>query len=99
MLYFNHFPILCTNQGRSMVTITEVITNRIGSLFHQCFSYNRLRIHSNQSFHTVATVDVKYLTSGAHTVSRIYVTAMQVIIIHSPVVPVFRPEIFQVVDI
>ena len=32
-------------------------------------------------------MDVKYLTSGAHTVSRIYVTAIQVIIIHSPVVP------------
>ena len=95
----HRFAIFCANQGRSLVTILE-----IGHFFSCLFlnvsrSVDSFRIHRYQCFHTVATVDVKYLTSGAHTVSRIYVTAMQVIIIHSPVVPVFRPEIFQVVDI
>ena len=44
-------------------------------------------------------MNVEQLASRAHTVSGIYIATMILIVIHTPVVPVVWPEVFEVVDV
>ena len=64
VLDFNHLPVCRTNQGRSMITVAEVRTSRIGTCFYQRLPYHRLGVHSDQRSHAVAPMNVECLRYG-----------------------------------
>ena len=99
VLYQHCFAVLRTDEGCGLVSVLEVFYFFSGRLFNVCRTVHSFGVHSYESFHTVATVNIEYLASRAHTMSCIYITTMFLIVVHTPVVPVIRPEVFQIVYI
>jgi len=89
----------CTDQCRSLVTVLEVFHFFAGCLFDVCRTVYSFGIHRYEVVHFVTTVNVEQLASRAHAVSSVYIATVVLVVIHTPVVPIVRPEVFKVVDV
>lgn len=99
VLDMNRFTVGSTDKGMGMVSVLEVFRTFPGSTLHVCRTVHRLGIHRNEGHHPVAPVDVEQLAGRAHAMCRVNVAAELFIEGHPPVVPIIRPELFEVVDI
>ena len=84
VLNFDYFTVFCTNKSCCMITVTEIVAFFTCRSFCQCFSVNRLSIHSNQSSHTVTTVNIQCLSNRAKAVSSINITTIFHVITQAP---------------
>ena len=109
VLNLHHLTLSCTHQGSSMVTIAELLALLAALVLHPVLTHERLCIHSNERSEAVATVDIQALSNRTQAVSRINITTVLHIILHTPVevvlvivsriLPVSIPEVLETVDI
>ena len=85
----NCLTVFCADEGHGVVTVLEfdrIVCQTISlSQFRTGCSFS---IHSYQSLHAVATVNVQQLAGRAKTVSGINVSTELPVVIQTPVVPV-----------
>ena len=91
--------IFRADESVGLVSILEVIA------FLACFFLNSgcavegLRVHCNESFHAVASVNVQHLADRAEAMSWVNIAFVCPIEFKSPIIPVCIPEWIQVVQI
>ena len=99
MLYQHCLPVFRTDNRSRLISVLEIfhfLARCFLNIFRTVYSF---RIHRYQILHPVAPVNIQQLTSRTHSMSSIYITPVFPVVIHTPVVPVIRPEIFQIMDI
>ena len=84
VLHLNHLTVLCADERYSVVTIGESITLLARHLLNPRLAINRLGIHSDQSLHAVAAMNVKHLGNGAKAVSCIDVATVLLVVVETP---------------
>ena len=100
VLNMDSFTVFSADESHGVVTVLE-----FDRIVCQTISLTQFRtgcslgVHSYQSLHAVATVNVQQLAGRAKTVSGINVSTVFVIVIQTPVIPIVGPEFFEVVDI
>ena len=96
VLYVDGLAVFSTDKGHGVVTVLKVGSLFILVLFYQFGTGYCFGIHRYQCLHTVTTVNVQQLASRAQTVSGINIATELAVVIQTPVVPVIRPELFQI---
>ena len=109
VLNLHHLTLGCTHQGSSMVTIAELLALLAALVLHPVLTHERLCVHGNERSKAVATVNIQALSNRAQAVSRINITTVLHVILHTPVevilvivsriLPVSIPEVLETVDI
>ena len=70
---FHHLTLFCADKRCGLVAITESVARLASEFLHLLFTVKRVRIHSDEGAHAVATVDVKHLCDVAKSVCGIHV--------------------------
>ena len=100
VLNMDSFTVFSADESHGVVTVLEfdrIVCQTISlTQFRTSYSFS---IHSYQSLHAVATVNVQQLAGRAKAVSGINVTTEFIVIIQAPVIPIFTPELFEVMNI
>ena len=99
MLDVDGFAVVGAYHCHGMIAVLELCRARAGLFFHNVGSGKGFGVHGHESSHAVAAVNVEQLTGRAHAVSGIHVAAVLLVVFQTPVVPVFRPERLQIMDI
>ena len=99
MLYEHGLAIDRADERRGLVAVLEVGALLVHQPLHHLRTVTGFRVHRHKVLHAVAAVDVQHLAVGTDAVGGIDVPAVFHVIIQTPVVPIFRPEVVEVVQI
>ena len=99
MLNEHRLTIDGADERRRLVAVLEIGTVLARQLLHHAGAIDGLGVDSHEIGHAVAPVDVQHLAVGTDAVGGVDVAAMLGIIVQSPVLPVGRPEVVEVVQI
>ena len=106
VLNFDNLTEFGADKGGRVVAVAEGFAVFAGAFAYEFFTDNRLCIHSHESGHAVAAVNVKALSHRAEAVSGVNVAAVALVVAQTPaefvafaVLPIVVPEWAQIVDI
>ena len=101
--------VLGADKSGSVVAVAEVVAGLACLLLNEFLAMNALSIHSYESSHTVATVNVESLSHRTKTVSSIDIATVFAVVLQAPaelfgvrsvrILPVIVPKIVEIVDV